>query len=289
MNWLTVSVVYLTRNKVGSLGTYLSAVLFKGFALLLFHLSSTSLFLLLWYTFLNLCVLVGFLIVMVKCLYFWFLEKTVHYEEFPAPLLWSRSTIVIGMHSRYHCHVPASSSSCLASCALHATFVASISRALWKGSSCICISDWHYLPRFILDDCCHANHVRVSGLFICNLQKWNPPFHPWWSVSGYFCLFEHFCQSFCLTLRDCNNLSCGTETLCGRGHFYVRESLLFKEKVITDKEWWVSIFASATWPRNGSAMVLLWMSFRRMWHVSSSKAVECICTICACHPASEFV
>jgi hypothetical protein len=123
MNWLTVSVVYSTRNTVGSCGTYLSAVLFKGFALLLFCLSCTSLFLLLWCTFLNLCVLVGFLIVMVKCLYLWFLEKTVHYEEFPAPLLWSRSTIVIGMHSRYHCHVPASSSSCLASCALHATLL----------------------------------------------------------------------------------------------------------------------------------------------------------------------
>lgn len=100
MNWLTESVVYLTRNTIGSLGTYLSALLFLGFASLLFRIGSTSLFLLLWCTFLNLFVLMGFfdfLVGMVKSLYFCFLEKTVHYEELPAPLLWSRSTTCPGL------------------------------------------------------------------------------------------------------------------------------------------------------------------------------------------------
>jgi hypothetical protein len=120
MNWLTESVVYLTRNTIGSLGTYLIAVLswvlpqccFALVPLLCFcsfgALSS-----------LCVCWWVSLISSLVKSLYFCFLEKTVHYEEFPAPLLWSRSTIVIAMHSSYHCHVPASSSSCLASCACH--------------------------------------------------------------------------------------------------------------------------------------------------------------------------
>lgn len=219
MNWLTESVVYLTRNTIGSLGTYLSAVLFLGFPSQLFRIGSTSLFLLLWCTFLNLFVLMGFfnfLVGMVKSL--------LCFPKKICPLWGIACTFV--MEQEHYCYWNAQQVPLSYACLFVFLFglmcitchpVASISRALWKGSSCICISEWHYLPKLILDDCCHANHVRVSDLFMCNLQQWNPPIHPSWSVSGYFCFFEHFCQSFCLTLRDCNNLSCGTETLCGRG------------------------------------------------------------------------
>ncbi len=123
---------------------------------------------------------------------------------------------------------------------------------------------------------------------MCNLQKWNsltlPSIMIFFRVD--FCLFKPFCQSYCLTSRglqqcklwDFETYYVGERPLLVMSENYSSCSEKRWSLIKNDQCWAAAIFASASppWPRKDSLMALyFWMSFQRMWHVSSSKAVEC--------------
>ncbi len=123
---------------------------------------------------------------------------------------------------------------------------------------------------------------------MCNLQKWNsltlPSIMVFFRVD--FCLFKPLCQSYCLTSRglqqcklwDFEGYYVGERPLLGMSENYSSFSEKRWSLIKNDQCWAAAIFPSALppWPRKDSSIALyFWMSFQRMWHVSSSEAVEC--------------